>query len=74
MRQLQVEEKKGYEEYVETEMLSLPGFISQIGGQLGLFLGTSIISLIHVIYYLLTKLAEVRLRVKVFVKDRSIGF
>ncbi|RCN30282.1 hypothetical protein ANCCAN_23943 [Ancylostoma caninum] len=55
-----------YEEYVEIEMLSLPGFISEIGGQFGLFLGTSIISVIHVICYLFTKLAEFRSRVKVF--------
>ncbi|EPB79824.1 Amiloride-sensitive sodium channel [Ancylostoma ceylanicum] len=63
-----------YEEYVEIEMLSLPSFISQIGGQLGLFLGTSIISLIHLTCYLLTKITEVRLRVKILVKDRSIDF
>ncbi|KAK6016851.1 hypothetical protein OSTOST_17661, partial [Ostertagia ostertagi] len=30
-----------YEEYEEIAMLSYPGFISQIGGQLGLFLGVS---------------------------------
>ncbi|XGW15102.1 hypothetical protein V3C99_000972 [Haemonchus contortus] len=38
-----------YEEYEEIAMLSYPGFISQLGGQLGLFLGVSVISLLHIV-------------------------
>ncbi len=33
--------------------MSLDGFISQVGGQLGLFLGVSIISIVQLITYLL---------------------
>ncbi|VDL63556.1 unnamed protein product [Nippostrongylus brasiliensis] len=49
---------RGYEDYEEIAMVSLPGFISQVGGQLGLFLGVSVVSAIYLLQILSLKVHQ----------------
>ncbi|KAI1725788.1 amiloride-sensitive sodium channel domain-containing protein [Ditylenchus destructor] len=48
-----------YEHVKEVFTTSVPGFMSQIGGQFGFFLGLSIITMIQIIIYFLTSLAKI---------------
>uniref|UniRef100_A0A1I7SEQ0 Amiloride-sensitive sodium channel n=1 Tax=Bursaphelenchus xylophilus TaxID=6326 RepID=A0A1I7SEQ0_BURXY len=47
-----------YENYAEVRITTLPGFVSQVGGQLGLFLGVTVMSIAQMILNLYVFLHE----------------
>uniref|UniRef100_A0A915E5C8 Uncharacterized protein n=1 Tax=Ditylenchus dipsaci TaxID=166011 RepID=A0A915E5C8_9BILA len=51
-----------YEHVKEVYTTSVPGFMSQIGGQFGFFLGLSIITMIQILIYSLTAVAKFFIR------------
>lgn len=47
-----------YTEIVESEKLTIESAVSDVGGLLGLWLGASMITLIHLIWFLVKSIAE----------------